>query len=135
MWTVGVEVVLVVTQYPKGMRLVAKQHAISALGSDAAHEAFRERVRPLGVRGGVLTTSMPSAVNTASKDRVNFASPSRIRNRNAEVHSPRSITTLRACWVTQAAVGWALTPRMCTRRVAISMTNSTYSRRNVTVSR
>jgi hypothetical protein len=43
---VGVEVVLVVTQYPKGMRLVAKQHAISALGSDAANEAFRDRVRP-----------------------------------------------------------------------------------------
>ena len=46
MWTVGVKVVLVVTQYPKGMRLVVEQHAIGALGSDAANEAFRERVRP-----------------------------------------------------------------------------------------
>jgi hypothetical protein len=46
MWTVGLEVVLVVTQYPKGMRLVVEQHAIDALGSDAANEAFRERVRP-----------------------------------------------------------------------------------------
>ena len=46
MWTVGDEVMPVVTQYPKGMRLVVEQHAIGALGSDAANEAFRERVRP-----------------------------------------------------------------------------------------
>lgn len=34
----------------------------------------------------------------------------------------------RACWVAQAAVGWAVTPRMCTVRVCTSMTNSAYSR-------
>src|ERR1700704_1036612 len=62
-WTVDVEVVLVVTQYPKGMRLIVEQHAIDALGSDATNEAFHEHV---WVRGGVLTTSMPSPVNTAS---------------------------------------------------------------------
>ena len=42
---------------------------------------------------------------------------------------------LRACWVSQAPVGWAVTPRMCTRRVACSMTKKTYSRRRVMVSR
>lgn len=31
--------------------------------------------------------------------------------------SPISHSNCRACWVTQAAVGWAVTPRMCTRRV------------------
>jgi hypothetical protein len=30
--------------------------------------------------------------------------------------------------VAQAAVGWAVTPRMWTRRVCTSMTNSTYRR-------
>jgi len=60
----------------------------------------------LGVRGGVLTTSTPSAVNTPSKDPVNLASRSRIRNRNDAVRSPRSITKVsgllsdpRAGWV------------------------------------
>ena len=41
------------------------------------------------------------------------------------------MTRLRACCVGQSAVGWAVTPRMCTRRVAISMTKRTYSRRRV----
>ena len=31
---------------------------------------------------------------------------------------------LRACWVSHAPVGWAVTPRMCTRRVACSMTKN-----------
>jgi hypothetical protein len=41
---------------------------------------------------------------------------------------------LRACWVVHSAVGWAVTPRRCTRRLAISITNSTYRRRKVMVS-
>src|ERR1700704_4363321 len=53
MWTVGDEVMLVVTQYPEGMRLVVEQHAIGALGSDAAHEAFRECVRARRARWGL----------------------------------------------------------------------------------
>jgi hypothetical protein len=43
-----------------------------------------------GARGGVLITSMPSAVNTVSKMFVNFVSRSRSRNRSpaalVEVH-------------------------------------------------
>jgi hypothetical protein len=33
-------------------------------------------------------------------------------------------TRLRACWVSHAAVGWAVTSRMCTWRVACSMTKN-----------
>jgi hypothetical protein len=40
-----------------------------------------------------------------SKARVNLASRSRIKNRNWAAYSPRSMSRLRACWVTQARVG------------------------------
>ena len=59
---------------------------------------------------------MSSAVNTASKDVVNLLSRSRIRNRNRSARSPRSMSRLRACWVTQAPVGWAVIPGRCTWR-------------------
>jgi hypothetical protein len=58
-----------------------------------------------GARGGIFTTSMPAAVNTASNAAVNFASRSRIRYRNHGACSSRSISRLRACCVTQAPVG------------------------------
>jgi hypothetical protein len=48
--------------------------------------------------------------------------------------SPRSISKLRACWAVQAAVECAVMPRMCTVRVWISITNSTYMRWSSTVS-
>ena len=114
------------------MLLVVDRHLVGAPSSDASDEAFRERVRPRRL-GGVLTRSMPSALSTASKDAVYFESRSRIRNRNAAVRSPRS-RRFRACWVVHTAVGWAVTPRIWTRRLVISMTNSTYSRRRVIVS-
>ena len=55
-----------------------------------------------GVRGGILTTSMPSVVNTSSNVAVYLPSRSRIKNRNRPTRSPRSMTRLRACCTTQA---------------------------------
>jgi hypothetical protein len=52
-------------------------------------------------------------------------SRSRMRNRNRVIRSSRFIRRLRVAWVVQAAVGCAVTPRMWTRRVWISMTNRT----------
>jgi hypothetical protein len=49
--------------------LIVDQDPIGALGPDAAREPLGERVAR-GTRGGVLTTSMPSVANTASKDPV-----------------------------------------------------------------
>lgn len=40
----------------------------------------------------------------------------------------------RACWVTHAPVGFAVTPARCSRRVRCSMNTSTYRRFNVAVS-
>src|SRR2546421_3679371 len=59
----------------------------------------------LGVRGGILTTSMPSASKTWSKPAGYLPSRSRMRNRNVLARSPRSMTTFRACWITHCAVG------------------------------
>jgi 2-polyprenyl-6-methoxyphenol hydroxylase-like FAD-dependent oxidoreductase len=52
----------------------------------------------------------------------NLLSRSRIRNRNRSARSPRSMSRLRACWVTQAPVGWAVIPARCTRRRPCSIT-------------
>jgi hypothetical protein len=48
--------------------------------------------------------------------------------------SSRSMSRLRACWVNQAPVGCVVTPRMCTRRVACSMTKNALSRCRLIVS-
>ena len=76
----------------------------------------------------------PRERNTSSKLRANFASRSRMRNRTCRPRSPSTSRRLRACWVTQAPSGLAVTPARCTRRVSSSMKNSTYSRRSQTVS-
>ena len=38
---------------------------------------------------------------------------------NESARSPMSIIKFLACWATQPAVGFAVTPRMCTRRVGV----------------
>jgi hypothetical protein len=68
MWTVPVQVVLVLTQYYAGVLLVVDQHLVGALSPDVPDEAFAN-VFARSVLGGVFTTSMPSAMSTASKDR------------------------------------------------------------------
>jgi hypothetical protein len=53
-----------------------------------------------------------------------LVSRSRMRNWKRRPAPSRSMTRLRACWVSHSPVGWAVTPRMWTRRVACSMTNN-----------
>jgi hypothetical protein len=69
-----------------------------------------------------------AAANTASNAAVNMASRSRIRNFRPSARSSRFISRLRAWWVTQSAVGWAVIPATCTRRVQRPMKKSTYRR-------
>src|SRR5258708_4452041 len=87
-----------------------------------------------GDRTGVLIARVPFPAKTPSNAAVNLLSRSRIRNLNCPARSPRSIIRLRACWAVQAPVGCAVTPRMCTVRVLISIANSTYTRWRSTVS-
>jgi hypothetical protein len=58
-----------------------------------------------GARTGDLTTVTSIALKTASKDGVNLASRSRMRNRNRRPASSRSMVKLRASWVSHAPVG------------------------------
>jgi hypothetical protein len=87
-----------------------------------------------GVWTGVLITRVPFPVKRPSNAAVNLLSRSRMMNLNRPARSPRSRRRWRTCWAVQAPVGCAVTPRMCTARVWISITTSTYKRRNVTVS-
>jgi hypothetical protein len=50
-WTVVVEVVLIVGEHGTGVSLVVDQHLVGALGSDAANEPFGVAVRPRRSRG------------------------------------------------------------------------------------
>jgi hypothetical protein len=59
---------------------------------------------------------------------------SRTRNLNCSMRSARSMRRERACWATGSPVGLAVMPRMWTRRVETSSTNSTYRRLSKTVS-
>ena len=71
---------------------------------------------------GVLMIWMPSAWKTASKLAVYLESRSRIRNWNG---AWRSMSRLRACWVTHGPVGCWVRPSRCTRRVACSIPMNT----------
>jgi hypothetical protein len=79
-------------------------------------------------------TSAPTEVNTASNDGTNLASRSRIRNRTPVPASSRSVIRLRAAWVSHCPLGWAVTARIQTRRVARATVKNTYRRFRVTVS-
>jgi len=62
----------------------------------------------LGACGGLAAILMPAAVNTASKEVVNWPAQSLIRNLSEAARWPRSIRTLRAAWVVQAPSGLAV---------------------------
>jgi hypothetical protein len=95
------------------------QHPIQHLTTNRAHPPFRERVRPRA-RTGVRRIWTPSEPKTASKLSVNLASRSRMRNLNCPTRSPRSMSRLRACCATHHPVGFDITPRMWTWRLATS---------------
>jgi hypothetical protein len=64
----------------------------------------------LGACGGLTRILMPSAVNTASKEQVNWPARSLIRNLTEVARAPRSIRRLRAVCVVQAPSGFAVMP-------------------------
>src|SRR5689334_14299083 len=59
----------------------------------------------LGARGGLARILIPSAMNTTSKERVNWPARPLIRNLNKVTRWPRSVTTLRAACVAHAPTG------------------------------
>jgi hypothetical protein len=76
----------------------------------------------VGACGGLARILIPAALNTASKELVNWPARSLIRNLTEAARWPRSIRMLRAACVVQAPSGCAVMPARCTRRVPCSMT-------------
>ena len=64
----------------------------------------------LGACGGLARILMPSAVNTAPKELVNWPARSLIRNLIEAARCPRSIRKLRAAWVVHAPSGFVVMP-------------------------
>ena len=111
----------ILAQYDVEVAWPGDQDVVEALAAEGADEAFGDRVCP-GCPDRVRMMRMSAPANTASKAAVNLLSRSRIRNRSCSARSPRSMSRLRACWATQAPVGWAVIPAMCTRRGPCSIT-------------
>jgi hypothetical protein len=113
-WPVVVVVLGVPGQHGCGVPLVGDEDAAEEFAADAADEAFGDRVGPRRPN-----RCSDDADVDCGEHRVEhggeLASRSRMRNRKRRAASSRSMARLRACWVSQAPVGWAVTPRMCTR--------------------
>ena len=108
------------------MLLAEDQQMIEALAAQRACEPFREKFAR--GRAGVLMTCVPLRAKASSNAMVNLLSRSCIRNRKRLARSPRSMSRLRVCWVVQALVEWAVTPRRSTARVWVFITNTTCTR-------
>jgi hypothetical protein len=126
--------VLVLAKHGCGMPLVGDEDAVEELASDAADEAFGDRVGPrcphwclddADVDGGEHGVDGGGELGVAVSDEEPEA-PAGV------VEVPEQVA---GCWVSQAPVGWVVTPGMGTRRVVCSMTKETYSRGRVMVSR
>ena len=106
------------------MSFIENQQMVEALRSDGADEPFGKGVRIRGPKG-VLRISAPSASKTSSKPATYLVSRSRTKNLAVISASARSPVTFLACWVTQAALGWAVTPVIQTLRRPSSMKKRT----------
>ena len=89
------------------------RHSVRAVRTKRSAIAFA-----FGARTGALMISMPSLVKTVSKSRVNLLSRSRIRKRNDDGCSWSAQANWRACWVTQAPLGFAVQPARWTASAA-----------------
>jgi hypothetical protein len=132
-WSVRVVVADILTQHPFQLAAVHDEDRVQALPAQRADRAFADRVGP-GRPHRRADHRRPSERNPVSNDPAKSAFRSWRRNFRTDNTSPVVIARLRACWVTYAAVGWAVTPARCIRRVSSSMKTNTYSRRKKTVS-
>ncbi len=124
MWAMAVVVPGVAAKNTFEMAGVHDQDVVEALEPNGPHESLGVGVR-VGVRKGVLRIWAPSARKTSSKPATYFVLRSRSRNFTSIPSSTMSPVTFLACWVTQAAWGWAVTPVIQTRRRPSSMKNRT----------
>jgi hypothetical protein len=121
---VAVVVAGVLGQHLPQMPFAEDQHVVQALAAQRAHEPLRECVRP---RRPDRRPDHPRAV--PGEDLIERGGELAILVADHELEPLGSFTEVhekvRACCAVQAPVGWAVTPRMCTARVSMSITNRT----------
>ena len=129
-----VEVRGVRLKYLQRVPLTVEQQSVGALLPDAADEPFRVAVRPRRPRWNLHDLHRlggEHGIEGVGELRVPVADQEPERAGPL----PSSASRLRACCTVQAAVGCAVTPRMCSRQLVTSMTNNAYSRCSRTVCR
>jgi hypothetical protein len=89
----------ILAQYDVEVAWSGDQEVVEAFPAQGADEAFRDRIRAGCPDRGADDPDV-GAGEDASNAVVNLLSRSRIRNRSRSVRSSRSMTRLRACWVT-----------------------------------
>ena len=106
------------------MSFVHDQEVVETLGADRPHEPLgvsinigrpERRLEDLGTPTGEHLVETPHVLRVAVSEEEPASMPA----------SSRSAETLRACWVTHDATGWAVTPVIHTRRRPSSMKMST----------
>ena len=103
----GVVVVDVDAEHPFEVAAAEDQEPVQTLRADGPDEALSDRVA-FGARTGVFTVRIFWLRKTSSKEPLYLLSRSRIRKRTS--WSAKSRPWLRACWVTQAPVGFVVQP-------------------------
>jgi hypothetical protein len=132
-WPVGVVVIGVLAQDEPQMPFTSDQHPIQAFVASATYPAFGDRVRARRLYGCGDDPDSDGGERGVQR-RGELGVPVMDQELEAGDLIAMSMSRLRACWVTQVPVGWAVIPARCTRRVACSMNSKTYRRRRMTVS-
>jgi hypothetical protein len=120
---VFVEMVLKLVENGCRVSLVDDQDAVEEFAADGADEAFGDGVGPRRPHGRLDDPDVDGGedcVEAGGEFGVTIAD----EKPKPLAASSRSMVRLRACWVNHSLVGCAVTPRMCARRVACSMTKN-----------
>jgi hypothetical protein len=124
-----VVVVSVGVEDASGMSLVPDQQVVERLAPEDSNDPFSGRSSEAPV---ALSSSLDAVGSeTASKDPVYLTSRSQIRMRNESTWVPKSTARFLACCTVHDAVGCAVTPATCSRRVPCSTNTSAYTRRRL----
>jgi hypothetical protein len=105
----GVVMQQVLGQHLAQVVLIDDQQPVEKLPAQGTDDPFADRVRSGRLRRADKNL-MPSAVNTASKEPVNWPARSLIRNLIEAARGPRSVRRLRAAWVVHTPLGFAVMP-------------------------
>ena len=114
---VTVVVAFELVQHGSGVSLVDDQEAVEELAADCPDEALGDRIRSRCRHRRLDDPDVDGGEDGVDSGGEPAVSVSDEEPEAGVVASSRSISRLRASWVSEALVGWAVTPRMgCNRR-------------------